>query len=384
MLPERWIKFLILYKKPYMFFYSTRRKIFRRIIEEITYYKVLLKSAKIKPGDKLVFVDVSDIALNRYLYNFLKFFEINGYTVFLPKNKRIISQLSKDKGEFKYASWILKEGFVKFDAPPKDREVIRIDKEQLSNDYFSHFFYNELEKENYHVPMSEYCSIYHCNNYREDYSIRERRKKSVFMIGNCNAEHYDNIGKEGIFNILTRSEIAEFIYEKEYNYEVLTVTGLIKFITGEIDEKVIIVDTKIHFNLPGDKLKGYLKKFDFYLGTPGIIIPQSHNIIEAISVGCIPILHITYANLFRPALRHKHNSFVYGSFEELDEIIKEVFHLPEVEIVNLRKNVSEYYKRYLSPQAVVENIETNTFSKIYIQAEGVRLHLLKTQRNRKK
>ncbi len=360
-----------------MFFYKTRRKLLKKFVEYYNYHKVLFQSSKIKPSDKVIYIDVSGIALNRYLYNFLKFFQINNYTVYLPKNKNIITQLCQDKGEFEYASWLLKERFVKFDEPPNSPQVLKISKEQLSNDYFSSFFINKLEKETYHVPMSEYPTLYHKYDWRKEFSIEMKRKRSVFMIGNINKKYYDNIAKEKVFNILSRRAIADFIFKQKYYININSIIELERYIESEIDKKVILIDTSVNFKIGGEKLKIILQGFDFYFAAPGIIIPQSHNIIEAMSVGNIPILHKTYANLFRPVLQNNINCLIYETIDEMNNTINKIFDLPDEKILNLRKNVSEYYIKNLTPEAVVTKIENNNYIKIFLQAEGISLNYLK-------
>lgn len=360
-----------------MVFYRARRTLIKSIIDTLNYWKVLYRSAAINEKKKSIHVDISEIALNRYLYNFLKFFHIKGYTVYLPKSKKIISLLSRDKGEFKYASWLLKEGIVKFVTAHKFKGDIILNKHQLSNDYFSCFFYNEFKENTYHVPMSEFPGIYHYNDWTEDFQIEKRRKRSLFMIGNIHKDYYDNIAKDKLFDIPSRRAIANFIYLQPYYHGVKSRIDIENFIKSELDNKVLLIDTSEAFQIEGGHLKTILKKFDFYLALPGIIIPQSHNIVEALSVGCIPILHQTYASLFRPGLQHNYNCLVYSTLEGLDVLIKEIPLFSGAEILSLRKNVSSYYNQYLSPNAVVKEIEQNTFSKIYLQAEEISLHLLK-------
>jgi hypothetical protein len=352
-----------------MIFFRTRQVLKRKILENYNYYKVLYHSSKTPETEKAIFVDASEIAINRYLYNFLKFFHLNNYTVFLPKNKQIICELCKHKGEFEYASWLIEEGIVKFISENKFHGDIKLNKKQLSNDYFSSFFKNDFHKDTYHVPMSEFPGIYHNSNWTVKFENDLKRKQSVFMVGNIDRTYYENISKENIFDIPSRRAVADFIYNKEYYEKISSVLDIEKFIQSELDNRVLLIDTFSNFEISGDQLKRILIKFDFYLALPGIIIPQSHNVIEAMSAGCTPILHITYANLFRPVLQHNLNCLVYETLEELDKILYELSNIEKKQIINLRKNVVAYYNEYLAPTAVVKKIKENDFSKIYIQAE---------------
>ena len=93
-------------------------------------------------------------------------------------------------------------------------------------------------------------------------------------------------------------------------------------------------------------MKSILTKFDFFLALPGIEIPQSHNVIEAISMGCIPVIQQSYANLFSPPLENKINAIIFENFIDLDIVINEIFKLNVSEINELRKNVLDYNKKH--------------------------------------
>lgn len=339
----------------------------------MNYYLVLLRTSRTVPGEKILYVDVSKLALNRYLYSFLKCFHLNGYTIYLPKDKKIIDYLCRDRGEFRFASWLLKEGFVKFGTPPKREKSIYISAEEISNDYFLDFFNNYYSEGTYHVPISEFPLVYSKFYEREDNSEQKVRKNSVFMAGNLDPEHYYKIGRTKIFEIISRREVADFIYGQEYFQSINSIEELVDFIKGGIDKKVILIDTSRDFSIGLDRLKNLTKKFNFYLALPGVLIPPCHNIVEAMSVNCIPILHRTYANTFRPPLQDKEIAFIYTELEELNDILKEVFELSEDTILPIQQNVRNYYQNYLSSKAVVRNIEENSFEKIYLLSEDSNL-----------
>ncbi len=351
-----------------MILYRIRNKIRKAIIEHFQYYWNILKSQRVKSEEKCVFIDVRDIMLNRYLYNFIKFFQLNGYTVYLPKDKKMISVLSKKKGEFLYGSWILKEK-IKF-GKPKNVNLI-ISRDQLSNDYFSSNGPNE-----FHVPMSEYPAFYFHQFKTPLLELHKKHKNSVFMSGNMDSKYYNNISKSNFFNVLSRRGVAEFVMKKAYYLDVNSFEGVKDFIRSENDNKAILINNKENFRIPLTDLKSLLVQFNFYLALPGIFIPQSHNLIEAMSVGCIPVIHENYGSLFTPALQHMKNAVFYNSLEELDTKLLGLFNLDETIICAMRNNVYQYYEKYLSPNSIVNIIASNDFSKIYIQAEQKSLEFL--------
>lgn len=362
-----------------MLFYKLRRKINREVFKNLNYIRVIQKASKIIPGEKVIFVDVSNIALNRYLYSFLKFFHLNGYTVYLPKNKEVIYYLCQDKGEFRFASWLLTEGFVKFGKPPKNNKTIFISAEQLSNDYFLEYFKGSFSSHSYHVPMSEFPLVYSKFPGTKNKIDDNDRLNSVFMAGNLDPSHYYKIGKTKIFEILSRREVADFIYQQPYYFSVSSFQELEKLIKDKIKEKVVLIDTSKDFSIGLDRLKEITENFNFYLALPGVLIPPCHNIIEALSVGCIPVLHKTYAETFLPSLQHGVNAFIYNELQELDELLNSIFDFSRDEVDSVRENVREYYHNYLSAEAVVKNLEQNSFQKIYLLSEDRNLRKNKEQ-----
>ena len=353
-----------------MILFKSRRKIKKWALDNYRFYKSLFITQFLPEGQKKVFIEIEEVALNRYLYNFIKFFTLSDYTVYIPENKKVISTLNRKGGEFVYASWILKEQ-VKIGKPVKADLIIT--REQLSNDYFG-----KAAENAYHVPMSEYPGIYRNKFHHDIPESDENRKRSVFMSGNMDVAHYNRISKAGFFEIPSRREVAEFIQKQSYCLDIQNHEGLKDFMNGQIDNKLIVIDASKYFRIPLEDLKDLLHGFDFYLALPGILIPQSHNLIEAMSVGCIPVIHKTYADLMYPPLTHMENALVYDSFQKLNELILESFKIEEELIKVLHENVINYFSKHLTPAAVVKNIEEKDFSKIYIQAEHISLNLLES------
>lgn len=354
-----------------MIFYSERIKVRRWVQDNYRYHKTNFLSKFVSGGEKKVYIEIGEIALNRYLYNFIKFFVLNDYTVYISKNRKAISILNRERGEFQYSSWILKEQ-VKIGRPKKANLVLS--KNILSNDYFG-----EKRENSYYVPMSQYPGMYYKGIEQKCKETEGKRNRSIFMAGNMAGDFYSRISKTGFFDILSRREVADFVGEQTYHHGIKNLNELKAFLNEKVENKVILIDTSEQFRIPLNEIKDILRRFDFYLALPGIIIPQSHNLIEAMAMGTIPVIHKTYANLMSPVLTHMENSLIYDSLEELHELILGTFKIEQNQVDWLHENVLDYYKKYLTPSAVVKNIEENNYSQIYIQAEEKSLALLKSK-----
>jgi len=360
-----------------MLFYKQRRELRKVLSSVYNYYRILFITDKNKTGRKILEIDISTLHLNRYLFSFLKFFALAGYTIYLPRKRSLILAMYNQKAKFTFMPTLLREGFIKFGKPKKKGATILINSQKLSNNYFQPFLQTTIHPGNLIIPICEFPTFYTKNNDKEDYFSKTNRKCSVFMAGNIDIRYYSKISDSKFFRIQSRWHTARFLKNKPYFTKILNYTGLIDFIDGDKDGKLILINTQEDFRIEREKLKEVNSNFEFYLALSGIDMPLSHNIIEAISSGCIPILHKTYANLFSPPFENKINALVYETLDELDEIIKNIPNHTNKNLDFLRSNLKKYYFEHLSPKAIVAKIECESFNKIYILAEADSLALLK-------
>jgi hypothetical protein len=102
----------------------------------------------------------------------------------------------------------------------------------------------------------------------------------------------------------------------------------------------------------------------FFLAAPGCDYPLSHNAIEAIAVGTIPVLE--YDSLFSPPLADGVNCLTYRGRAGLRDTLRRVEQMSAGDIAALRQGVIDYYESHLSPAAFRDKLE---------QASTRRLHL---------
>jgi hypothetical protein len=115
-----------------------------------------------------------------------------------------------------------------------------------------------------------------------------------------------------------------------------------------------------------------LSYFNFYLCCPGVVMPLCHNVIEAMSVGTIPVIEKGYAEVMYPTLEHEKDAIIFENLEHLNIILeKDIFNYPAGKISEMKENVLHYYFEFLSPENMVENLNKSLAQKdlIYLQAE---------------
>lgn len=90
-----------------------------------------------------------------------------------------------------------------------------------------------------------------------------------------------------------------------------------------------------------------LSRADFFICPPGWLMPHSHNLIEAMSVGTIPVTN--YADYMRPPLTPDVNCLAFSTLDELEVVIGRALNMQPQEIATLRSGVISYYDEYLDP-----------------------------------
>jgi hypothetical protein len=341
---------------------------FRTVLLFITYRPKKKVNSGVK---KVLFLDISRNYHSRYLYLFLKFFELEGYTIYLPKNLRILHHLRSDH----YASYLLQERIVNFGNPPKHSAPVYINEDQLSPDFFTDNSNGLSPRDLFHVPMTQHPLMYRAGFWNEPLKDRVR-KRSVFMAGNFDAVQYRKIGEDGIFKLLSRIAVYEYLDSHNMLFKVKDQQELESFLKGRDDNRKILIN-RLLFDIPMPDLRQLLGSFDFYFALPGVVIPVSHNIIEAMSAGSIPFIQKTYADMFNPSLLDNVNAITFENEEDMELKVRSLYSIPEERVGEMRKNVLDYYKQYLTPGSVVKKIAASGFKKIYLQAEHHSVELLK-------
>lgn len=341
--------------------YAFHRKALRVLRANYYFTLVLLKTRFNTAQNKRVYFDINEIQLNRYLANLVIYFHIANYTIYLPRNKTIIQELSAKHGEWRYMNLILRCR-IKFVKKRKtDRSYIREIK--LSNDYYS------IDNgTNYRVPIGQYPYLYTHYNFPEILPS-EKRINSLFMSGNIDTRFYSKLDSNPHFEMPSRLKIFNYLRSHSSYRTLNSIVGWQNFMRNPINKVVIIIDKSTQFSLPFKEHKIGLCNFNFYLAMPGIEVPESHNLIEAMKNGCIPVIHEEYSRLMSPPLIDRVNAIIYKELSQLNNTIQKAFNMREEEISLMSKNVMAYYDQYLDPKAIVKKIVSGTFNMILVQGE---------------
>ena len=96
-------------------------------------------------------------------------------------------------------------------------------------------------------------------------------------------------------------------------------------------------------------------------------MPHSHNLIEGMSQGAIPIL--PYGELMCPPLESEVNCLSFATLDELDDAVDAALSMSPTRVAEMRASVLRYYREVLSPAAVGAQIFERRPSTLYVNAE---------------
>ena len=336
------------------------------------YRKLKRKTDKVVHNKKVAVLKISNPDFyTRYSYTLVRYFSIEGFNIYCPTFGYNFFRKTCKSGFFSLA---YEENLLIFDKPPTDCEiVVELNDNNLSPDYFHAHFMQNAGKNTYHIPMIMHPEFYRKRMWNKSVNPVKKRKKSIFMAGSFYRKAYREI-KHTPFKIESRTEVYDYLKENKLLTKVNSFEDLQILLKSNSDNFCVIVDS---FRIDRNELRETISHFDYYLALPGVVMPLSHNLIEALSVGSIPIIHEEYAQLMIPNLKHMHNAIVYNNIEDLPDKIKLAYNLDDKVLSKMKNNASKYYQENLSVSAVVDKITSKEYDLMYLLAEHGSVGILK-------
>ena len=195
-----------------------------------------------------------------------------------------------------------------------------------------------------------------------EYRTQERTSR-LFFGGHCTKQAYAGIRQYPHLSVVDRHDVIELVRDQlgDSIIDIDSQTQL-ELVLQQRHESMVMIDNA-HFRTEASQWMPLLASADFFMAAPGADYPLSHNAIESMAVGTIPVLE--YESLFRPALTDGENCIAYQGREGLRDAIKRVMAMSQEQIQRLRSQVIEYYEGQISP---------NSFCDRLVQPSTKRLH----------
>lgn len=179
------------------------------------------------------------------------------------------------------------------------------------------------------------------------------RRMRVFFAGD--SEHYRRVWIRYPKAKLPREPIVQAIRQR-YPSRVLVdgAERLAEVLAGPYLDRVVLPATST-VRIAVEAWLPTLAQADFFLCPPGVVMPMSHNIVEAMAVGTIPITN--YPDWMDPPLRDGVDCLAFDDIDDLFATLDRALGMSPAEIENMRRHVLDYYEAHLRLDRFVRRVE---------------------------
>ena len=321
---------------------------------------------------KILELELDEYHYARYFYAFVKAFSLEGYTVVLRSPPEILLSLSRAQ----YGGLILDDLLVRYEVTMRPKgSFLKFGRDGLPKRIEPSDLPDPEARDSVHgvyeVPMAQHPNMYKLGYWNASIDGgMEDPLKSVLFVGNCDEGIYQRIEEERSFAVVGRTRILKALRCAEKFREICDPADLYKEEPGTIN--VLRTD---QVSIEQEKFRQILSRYRFFLCAPGAFMPLCHNLVEALSVGAIPIIQDEYVKLLSPPLRDLIDAFVFHGEGDLLETIKTACDAPDYQLSEMAVRVRAYYENNLSPSAVVRNCEAPEVKEIRLLAGKLSMDL---------
>lgn len=243
---------------------------------------------------------------------------------------------------FILAKWFSKIDTIYFSKPFSKPLIFRTFSHNKDSDFKIDYHYQKVYNSQELVP-NVIPYIMHPQNYQSETLISDEKYIGVILSGNFEKNIYDTPTLTEKFGVLNRSVIHDEIIKLE-SCVLISGSELSKNLASKIYLEKLILMKWQSGAISSEKWRYYLSTAKFIFCAPGMTMPLCHNVIEALSVGTVPILN--YANWLNPSLVEGVNCFFYSDINSIGTVVKKALAIDKEQYKIIRDNCIDYYEKY--------------------------------------
>jgi len=262
---------------------------------------------------------------------------------------------------FVLVKWFKELDFIYFSKPFQKPKIYRLFSHHKSADFPVNFNYKKVYTTNGYVKEA-IPYIMHPRNYMIAKPDLLEKQVGIVMSGIFEAKIYDSDLITKNFNLLNRWQIYNQIIQ---HAALVTVSGIEfkeQFVKGVFLDKFVVMKWQ-QGAIPSEEWRHYLSSAKFLFCAPGMTMPMCHNVVEAMSVGVVPI--INYQNWLNPSLIDGKNALLYQSEKSIHQVINKALQMNDSEYSELQKNAIDFYESYYKDY----DFEANRFQPLILLNE---------------
>lgn len=250
---------------------------------------------------------------------------------------------------------ISQSNYVTLGRGSRGRKTIEVDER---------YFQSAVHDGCFKMPYFAHPAFYTQSLYRQLSSLRSgERRVRIFFAGTINSEVYTRSFR---FPIMSRADVFSTIFAR-FSSQIGSLADHTKRIV--ISQTNEGADSLVKHPLSPYQYLAAIASADFFICPPGWVMPHSHNLVEAMSVGTIPITN--YNEYIVPKLENHVNSLQFHDAESLCLAIDTALNMPVRQVREMREQALVYYDEILSHTAVGAKIRESllTLDKIIANSE---------------
>lgn len=211
----------------------------------------------------------------------------------------------------------------------------------------------------HYPPLSDLAEDKRFDEYRQ-----KPRKWRLFFGGNCQVDAYRRIGKYKRLKPIDRHSLLQITLD-HFRASTTRIPDNDHFEHHATmqDDGFVVIDSN-DYRITPDRWLGAISNAAFLLAAPGCDYPLSHNCIEAMAVGTIPVLQ--YDTLFYPPLEDGVNCVAFRDRQGFVDALQRIEAMSEREIQTIRDGTIEYYRNHLSSESFCEKIQSDQYDSMHM------------------
>ncbi len=208
------------------------------------------------------------------------------------------------------------------------------------------------DREGFPFPFPMFPGVYASGADQQVAALRAHaRRWQVFFGGSFRAERYSMSAISSVYGKLPRATALAALKQQMPARWVEPVAQNEWEQAAVREQTGILVLNTLNVRVDTAQWLELMATARFFLALPGVSYPMSHNLVEALAVGTIPITE--YPELFFPALQDGVNCLTYHGEQGFIDAVRRALQMSEPEREELAQGAVAYYENYLSPKATV-------------------------------
>lgn len=305
-----------------------------------------------------------DRDLGRYLYVLVKYLALAGFEVTVRGAKDLHTRIVAQR----WAGQLLEEPRVRIDGPvpgkPGETDIVVTDGADVAASLADLKTFQLIKGRRQTRQPGSYDVLFPYMLHPKYYAngshlgVAQYRTKprnvGLFFSGNYD-ERYRNPAILEKFGTLQRPMLLDLLFEGLHEEQLFRASPDFdsELASGHHERQFVFVDNQQGNRVAKRHWLETLGQCRFFLACPGVDMPLSHNLVEAMSVGCVPLTQ--YGDYFDPPLRDGVDCVAHSGSDIVDRA-RAVLSMDETQVALLRRNAVDYYEQHLSVDAFVRRV----------------------------